>query len=499
MVLSSLALSLLLGVPQQLPAQVPHPSHVLTTNFVRDAAESDSENELVEWGWDTDEPIWVSLKPSWLSGERPPALGTVGMQDLAVSVGGSLNGWDAATSARWLQSVSWQPIPLRYELRLGEKLLLGGMEAVWPGEAKVFTDYKVRSVVSNFDVEIAQQAVIADPENGLQYAGASLAVELLPVPGMGWQAEVALVTTDFGKEERIDTGYYAIQGMDRLRQGVREGGFTTMLGSGTAHRFVLPGPEGNRYELELAVSAELPAAIQELGPEASYVVVPASAVRPNWVERVNLWNRDGDFWTYEGGYLGFPTAAKESLGASILAAAKADAQMLDYSMRVTFATESGVRTLASFDASAVHGVPVSFASGELGHALMDWDVEVACTARIADPHFEVLFSGIKGHLQGELAGDSVGPVALNLEFSRVQHGNPTPLRLSGEVPAHIGHEGAAPPMPADQVLVERPETGRLKIAGTFVPVEGKIEIQRQVRSLFAEAGVLTVELEVRRP
>ena len=60
-----------------------------------------------------------------------------------------------------------------------------------------------------------------------------------------------------------------------------------------------------------------------------------------------------------------------------------------------------------------------FASGRLMHALVDWEVEVAQHAKIADPVFEILHDGVKGSLVAGYEGGELGPVEVDLVIQRV--------------------------------------------------------------------------------
>ena len=70
-----------------------------------------------------------------------------------------------------------------------------------------------------------------------------------------------------------------------------------------------------------------------------------------------------------------------------------------------------------------------FASGRLMHALVDWEVEVAQHAKIADPVFEILHDGVKGSLVAGYEGGELGPVEVDLVIQRVVLGEPERLVL----------------------------------------------------------------------
>ncbi|MFQ5750017.1 MAG: hypothetical protein ACE5H3_11250, partial [Planctomycetota bacterium] len=251
--LTSFLLLPLLASPQAPGLAAPHPSFVVEVN----QADWSSTPRDFEPG-----PRWVALRPSWLDPERPRLLDEEARAGISRFVA-EKNHWSEHARLSWLQTTARRPVRLRYQLSQadGKSMLLAGTESVWPGEPAVFSDTTARTVVRDFDVEIAQAASIADPIPGLQVAGISLGVELLPVSGQGWQVELALVVSRFGDPEPIEMRYYAIRGMDRLVQHFQESGATLFLKPSESTRLELPAPDGSTYLLDLSLAGSLPQAV----------------------------------------------------------------------------------------------------------------------------------------------------------------------------------------------------------------------------------------------
>ena len=493
MILLALAISCAPAPAQELPSASPHPSYVLSTDYVREALEHNGwpDRDGVDGRWVALDPRWLTLDAEW--GElllmRPEGRAALGEFVRA------RNNWERSEVENWLSLMRPAPVALEYRLTdaAGATAILAGSESVIPGVPKVLSDYRRRSVVMDFDVEIAQQSDIADPVLGLQYAGNSLALELLPVPGVGYRAELCLVSTGFGEDDAISTGYYAIDGKDRLRQELAELGVTTVLRPGVPASIRLPGLRGQEQVLFLQVEGAVPAPHFQAGSAAFASVVPTLAAREDYSSLVAELELGGDTWSSEDGYLGFAGPEAQAQAEEAAARARAAARMVRYELEVTLEGSNGSAGAWSLVAESVADQPLRFAQGQLGHALFDWDVEVACTARIADPVFETLFSGV----QGSLAVNEDGQVELGLDLRRVEHGHSVLLQLSGERPGMLGHEGPAPAMPGDRVAVERPEQARMYVEGVFEPdSQGVVRVVRGSSQFLPGGAELRLELKV---
>ncbi|KAA3608291.1 MAG: hypothetical protein DWQ01_14680 [Planctomycetota bacterium] len=482
--------------PQSLPDKLPIPSHPVSQRVLEEWREMANEQELEkEKGWDWEaEQFWVAVRPHWLT-ERTQPLSPAGREMMASSVGLEANGWPENLAEAWLRQTGLEPVPIRFQLEGPDGVMLAGSESLLPGRPVAIRDLYRRAGVLDLNAEIAQQATIADPIMGFRYGGTSLVLELLPVPGRGWQAEIVVVDSRLGEEEVIATGYPALGGLERMPVETRESGWWTLLEPGENHQWALPG--GRRLQLSVAAGAH-PPAVQDLGPGARYVAVPALSQREDWTQKLAHWSNLGMLWSFDGGYLAFPAAEEELLAEAILKTSAANSQFRQVRLSLRFEGDGISRELLFLDGPMMQGRPWRFAHGDLALALTDWDVEVACTARIADPEIQELFQGVAGQfslVQGEEGQDPA--VAVDLYLHQVALGQPAKLNLSDEQAPFSGHEGESPGMPAIQVLVERPEIREFSIQGLYRPIDGQIAVERYLSGLFGKAGRLLLEIEVR--
>ncbi|MBC8328873.1 MAG: hypothetical protein H8E31_09020 [Planctomycetes bacterium] len=487
MFLSALFLPVFLSLPQDLPAGSPHPTHVVNSRSLQEAA--------ADGFWSTERPVWQALAPRWAFDEAVRLLDRDDAEVLLAFVA-SRNHWSERDLARWAKYAEAPPVALRFSLKdahTGE-LLLAGSHQVQPGVPTAIRDLVLRSVVMGLDVEIACDSAIADPVAGSQFAGASIAVELLPVPGLGYQAEVAVVDSGFGAEDAIQTGYSAIQGFDRLRQDLAETGWRSLLVPGHATSFRLPGVGRRALVLELECGGPVPPESLSAGDTVAVCMAPSLAEDPE------TWNRlqtslelIGDTWAASSGYLAFSGGAVEDQIAEVRDALAQGCRPIRLAMRVTVENADGAVELLDLGGHFLLGAPFRFASGELALALTDWDVEVAQASRIADPRFETLFDGVRGSIEAQPNGG----VRLDLELTRVSHGQPMTLTLSRESPSGDHGDGRTGGQPADVVAVERPEVARLGVDGDFrLDAGGKLVIERQAPGFLGSRGRLRVEIEV---
>ncbi len=487
MILSALFLPFLLPPPQDLPAGSPHPTHVISDYQMREVAE--------EGSWNQGPPVWQALSPRWTSDEAMLLLDPEDEAVLQVYVG-SRNHWSERDLARWSEYARTAPVPLRFALKDAEtgELILAGSHQVQPGQPAAIRDLLTRSVVMGLDVEIACDSAIADPIDGSQFAGSSIAVELLPVPGMGYQAELAVVDSGIGPNETIDTGYSAIQGFDRLRQVVAESGWRSLLVPGHATSFLLPGEGHRSLVLELECGGPVPPASLAAGDAVAVCLAPTLAEDPELWERLqNSLELVGDTWAASSGYLAFSGGAVEDQLEEVRGAIAEHCRPVRLSLRASVQNAEGSTQLLEIGGEVLQSSPVRFASGDLSMALTDWDVEVAQASRIADPTFETFFDGILGSVT-TLPG---GAVDLDLELTKVQPGEPITLTLSRETSPGDHGDGMTSGKPADVVAIERPEIARLGVDGRFqLDADGKLVIERMAPGFLGSRGVLRLEIAV---
>ncbi len=488
MFLSALVLPLFLA-PQDLPPGSPHPTHVVDSHHLM---------EYLDGGhWPSEWPVWQSLQPRWFDEEPMTLLADEDQEALAAFVG-SRNHWSDKELQKWVEFSKQAPVPISFSLRDRQngEVLLAGSHQVHLGRPIAIRDLVQRQVVRDLDVEIAQASAIADPVIGAQFAGRSLALELLPVPGHGFRAELSVVDSAFGDQEYLETGYAAIKGFDRLRQDLAEAGWRSLLVPGAPTVFRLPGRDGRSLELQLSCGGAVPEQTLAAGDAVAVCTVPTLAEDPaEWAEMANSLELLGDTWAASSGYLALSGGFVEDQIAAVRTALDRGTQRYALELAAYVSHPEGERQILELGGEVLGGHPVRFARGDLAKVLTDWDVEVAQSSRIADPQFDTLFDGVSGSL---LAGPD-GAVELAFKMSRVDHGQPITLTLSRTLPAGTHGGGTVNAQPADVVAVERPEVARLGVEGRFLPdQDGRIRIERHASAFLGSNGVLRLEIQLRR-
>lgn len=471
-----------LPVPQALPEGLPHPDHVVYAHV------QDEDGELPEAPAGR---LWQALRPRWADPNAAVLLAAADHHELATFVT-SRNRWQPRGMETWLELTRPAPVPLRFQLRdaASGEVLAEGRRELEPGRPGAFRELRRRLVILDFDVEIAQAAAIADPVMGDQYAGSSVALELLPVPGQGYQAEIAFVESGFGPREAIDTGYEAIQGADRLHGTLAEAGLTTLLQPGRSARILLPGA-GRPLELILELGGAMPPASFGAGEGILCCAAPTLAAVPElWAGLLAELEQRDDTWFTGSGYLAFAGEAAIDQVEAVGRACAEQARRAQLSLRVAVVGGGQAGELLRLESEVLLDQPLRFARGGLARALTDWDVEVAQNSRIADPRFRTFFDGI----QGELVPAGDGAVDLDLRLTRVAHGDPAFVTISRALP---GFEGTGGALPADLVAIERPEEAALAVTGSFrCDARGALRLERRALSYLGAGALLVVEIQV---
>ncbi len=446
---------------------------------------------------------WVSLRPfrDWTEGDDLPRSAEddlpadrveVGLRELGAFLA-VRNDWNDRSVRAWKRASRPRSVPFRFELRApdGEQVLLSAREVIPLLQPVAFRDLRKRSVIRDFDVEIAQRSSIADPIQDTQYAGLSLAVELIPLPGVGYRAEFAVVDTAFLPLSPIDTHYDAIQGADRLPEALTESGFTTLLQVGKERHFSLPGRQGN-YELVVACGGEPVVVSIPAGEGIQTCFAPSLAVSEDWEAFVHELQRHGDTSSFGVGYLAFGDEHASEQVERVLERVRARAHARELNATLVEVGKEGERRLVDFRGALMVGRPLRLAQGRTAQALMDWGVEVACDARIADPDFTSLFDGVRGSFRL----DEEGALDVDLELSGVDFSASRLLTLSADIPGGESADGPTPAMPADRVAVDLPEVRRTSLRGRYwIGSDGKLVVERDAAGFLGPGGKLRLEVQ----
>ena len=388
-------------------------------------------------------------------------------------------------------------LTLNYRILVDGSEALAGRETVPMGQAVAFSDLIRNACILDFDVEIASGSGIFDPIMGLQVSGSSLAVQILPVPGKGWSAEVAMVHSRRLPGEPIAMNYAQVSGKERLVGRLAEIGGHGLLTPQQAITIDLPSLGPGRVTLELVADSPVPHGVVVLEEGFAWLSLPQLARTDTWDAVLADWEQERSIWTNGQGDLVFegPDAAKAAADAMKTAVAMLQPLSVDLSVQRILGGVEGERS--DMHTTLLENSTLSFAQGTVRDALVEWDVEVAQVARIADPEFTNLFSGWNGSLSGRRLPNGLYEVDLDLSFSVVDVSSFVSIRLAAATLGETGYEGDVPASPAHTMGVETPEIAEVRFRGTYLSDEnGRIVLIRSANSVLGEAGRLRIEIHL---
>jgi hypothetical protein len=401
----------------------------------------------------------VSLEDYVLSGWKSFELGPLlrGDNDLNMEVAraeraealAGLNGWNQTETAQWLRATAPQAVQISYVVRQGDQILASGSQPILPGHPITLGSSSMKSVVAELDVEIAQGASVADPYIKYLFEGTNLALDLLPVAGKGWWTELALTGSAGMDSKVIDTGYSQISGKDRVRQTYFELNASVMLVAGKANHLSLPGFKiGKNIELEIRVSEAPPSGVYAAG---NYLCLdlPTLPVDDELASQISL-HGGSLLWASPTGLMVLEKESGQMIAEELQRAA-AEVSVVDLALSLASGKQQSGSPMLQL--TSISNRPVHFSAGEAFDALVDWDVEVASTARVADPIFRRLYSGVTGTVSATISAGELVETQLQMQMTMSSIGQSTRLTLSGEMPLSQQDGGV---LPATKVLCEHP-------------------------------------------
>jgi hypothetical protein len=460
-----------------LPQGLPHPTQLVDDATLEALADGASLDDF-EW------PLWRELQPSVLLQGADDLNMEAARADRAEALAG-LNDWSEAQTLSWLRSTAPKPIQVSYVIRQAGQVLASGSQPVLPGTPVTLGMSTMTSVVAELDVEIAQGASVADPYLKNLFAGTSLGIDLLPVPGKGWWTELALTGSRALESEKINTGYSQISGKGRVRQSYFEMSASVLLEQGKASRMALPGFKmGQPVELEITVNDAPPSGMHDAG---RYLCLDLPTLPVDAELATSIRDHEGSVvWASSAGLVILKKDTGQMIATELLRTA-AEISVVDLSLNLTSDEREGGQAVLRL--ATISGRPVHFSAGEAFDSLVDWDVEVASTARIADPVYRRLYSGVTGMAGATVVAGELVESELFLELSVSKVGPSLPLTLSGELPLSDSSGGI---LPATQVLCEHP----IQAHGLFSWKGGldAVELRRSLPAIFDLGDQVVVRL-----
>ncbi|MCA8975277.1 MAG: hypothetical protein KDC98_11175, partial [Planctomycetes bacterium] len=382
---------------------------------------------------------------------------------------------------------------------------LHGTVACEPGRLHVLGEVRRRPAVIDYDVEIAQASMCANPRVLEARTGVMVAIRPQLAPSGAWALLETIARVVDGTDEQIDTGHPGLGPIDRLPMDISETGRIVLVrpGARTVQRW---SGELGEFELTLATQWRLPQPVRPGGHDLGIFTVRGDLegfrsvpvrrddqVDDSWdPEREYVWGRieeiagenarwldlDEDEGNFDGQRFIATDRAMWAIGAAVTPWFEAMTGGTDLELRcfdvgsgaawpTDGTTADDVRPLGSTRLSQVNGTWSATAQRREYSIIRDWDVEVAQSARIPDPRCSRVSSGLA--LNVRRIGDDL---EVDGELSRIIDRGSRRLTLSAPIfmPEihNVGATGGgntarawqndSPAMGliADEVLVEHP-------------------------------------------
>jgi len=456
-------------------------------------------NQLSWDDWGMDNPHWVSLRPSWLQESEDNLTGI--HAEFCSRVAAAV-GLQEEERALLVAATSPHPLVVEYHLMGAEGDLLLGRESLLPGHAQSFADVNLKRGIRDFDVEIASGSGIADPVVSEQETGSSLALMVRP-SGDQWLVEVALVRTLSQEGEEVPLRYAQLSGKSRLITQLTESGTSLLLTPDKTASMQLPSLGAGPMNFELRLDGEPQTLIAGLPGGLIGLQLPWSPgtqVRGTAsFEQLRKLMQRGLAWTDGRGLWLLSGTEAPALAATLAAELKTPQESWQLHMDLSNNVDNDSLPV-SLQAPILDGHALRFAQGTMKDSLVDWDVEVALVARIADPQFHDFFGGVRGNLTPHRLADGRLQLSGEVVISLVEIGEADTIRLASSTPGEAGYEGNVPAAPAQVMGIEHPELRELRFAGTWEPnEEGQIMLVRSASSLLGPGARVKLVLTVSAP
>ncbi len=421
--------------------------------------------------------------------------------------------------------------------------ILTGEHTFTKGQVATIADFESRSVVADYGVEIAQSAVIANPQVLRYRAGASVSLRVRPIPGRDAclvEAVARRVEPRDGEPVQADS---AIGPIERLADDSDECGATFRIGRGDTTRHEWTGRDGRTYRLTCTADWQPPKPPEGSVRVLSMPVVdspvldfeslpigepedlPAGSSLAELVESV-IENGDDGLIRYVPLRPSEDGAATTTCTCLIVDGDAGQALLARVARAIDSATRPAEVTVAVLDVPAgadvtAGGDPpdgsrtIARATGPtlLEHAICfagaretsyvrDWDCEVAQAARIADPVVDLAEDGQFLTIRPTTGPDGkAGAVELRVDVERMTSLAKRGLKLDAAMqalaPVTDDHGSPSMWLPQDVVQVEEPVEHRALVHATLtLDADGHAMLRRSAARLLGEGRDLVVLVRV---
>ncbi|MDP6850179.1 MAG: hypothetical protein QGH51_08920 [Planctomycetota bacterium] len=437
--------------------------------------------------------FWERLAPTWLEDDE---LGRElqGLDALSEHLA-QTHSWSVSAQDAWKSIAASDAVMATCSLVDGKgQVLFAGNSPLLSGVPVRFGDTAALSKVYDFDVEVAQESSLADPVVRYLVQGRTLSLRAFGIAEAGWQVELAYVDTQASPVEYISMGANSMKGgVERLEREVTEYGSTIFLRPGEEEVLSLPASNGEELFLHIQLDGAVPR-IASTQDGTFFLGVPSLAAQNQFPAYISDLRKKGPVWSHESGWLAFDGESAEQLARRSAADAMAAAPQQRHTIQMRIFEDGMLAKDEKVDAFLAPGMSVRFVQGVAAQALSDWDVEIACSARIPDPIFRPLFGGIAGSV--EMQKD--GRLALDCVLSSISIGEPVSMLIAPQVASLNGHEGPSPAQPSIRVAVENPTQGSTGFRGTYpLDSDGNLKLS-QTWTDAADSKLRSIELEIQR-
>lgn len=402
--------------PSEMPPGLPLPTLRPSPYYLEELAEG---QERIEAG-----QLWHAARPhAALLGNEEFDFARA-RQDRAEALA-ELNGWSAEERDSWLAATAPRPVGLRFEVLQEGEALATAEQPILPGAPVTLGPASSLALVHDFQVEIAQTASVADPEMRPAFTGVQVGVLVLPVADRGWWVELAFASSVAdASDEAIDLGAEGMDGKRRDARRIVEFSGALLLAPNEQGTVQLPGGLQLRLSLD-----DAPGPGQQAAGRAIRVDVPTLSLDPGMQGMLDDFE-SAIVWADPSGLLLLDADTGARAASELLRAAAAAPSVA-----------IGVRTAQGDQASelllglrGLSGRDYHFASGLAADSIVDWDVEVASAARIADPIFHRLFSGWAGSVGADLMMGEVRESRCAIEHTSLDPSQGQDLVLAAPIP-----------------------------------------------------------------
>jgi hypothetical protein len=406
----------------ELPSGLPFPTLRPTTYDLKDLAAGEAEMEP--------ERLWHFARPHRaLTGQGDWDFAQA-RADRAEALA-DFNGWSRDEQSSWAAATAPKPVMLRYRITQGDQQLSAGAQPILPGSPVTLGHAVQRRVVADFNVEIAQNSTIADPDVRLAYTGAQVGLVVVPLAGKGWWLETCVVIARADESGTINLGYPGMVGKSRDERFIQEFSGSLLLTPQVEQTIEL----ANGIQLQFSIE-EAPGPGKQAAGQAIRVDVPTLGLSDG-LDQVLEDFASSIVWAHPSGLLLLDAASGARAADEILRVA-GQAAWVDLHIQAVGVGEASEGLLKL---RGIAGREYQFASGRAADILSDWDVEVASRARLADPQFERIFVGWSGSMGADLIGVALGASRCNVVRSGVLDPQSVQLVLAAAEPGADGQDG----------------------------------------------------------